>query len=289
MFLQRTRLVFTLFSFQDGLFRLIILDHKNFQPSECDLYKGNQACESRSLAVSLGCIYLQFVTWIIDLKAKPNDCGESCTFVPDVLSNLRKTHESRTCKDLMLSCAGGQCTLKQYLHNLGKISDPITKVISHELISELLDVTSTTINLHLLLQRADVMRQDWLERCVRIGERRGDWHIREKSLSVWSIPSHIADDTIVPRIFLSGNDDPEASMDRGADPNGNPSKSSRASYLAQEREDYVWNGYGLEYWLRDGRDFKAFSVMEYDPFQTARRELHAQLLHNAVNSYISRV
>ncbi len=229
------------------------------------------------------------MTWIIGLKAKPNDCVESCTFVPDLLSNLRKTHEPRAWKDLRLSCDGGQCTLKQYLHNLGKISDPITEAISRELISELLNVTGTTINLHLLLQRADVMRQDWLERYLRIVEWQGDWHIRENPRSGWSLPSYMADDTTVPRTFLGGNDDSEASVDHGADPNGNTLKSSWASYLAQEREDYGWKGYGFEYWLRERWDFKAFSVMEHEPFQTARRELHAQLLNNDVNSYISRV
>jgi len=254
----------------------------------------SQACESSSLAGSLGCIYLQFVTWIADLKVEPDDRDRSCTPAEDLFSNLQDTRKSRAREELMLSHTHGPRALKEYLRSLGELSDSITKSVSKDLISELLGVTSNKISLERLLQKADMMRQDWSQNCVGIAQNGGDWRISKKSLSVWSTPiRHRYPKTIAPidtevsERPLHEYDDLEYAVDREIDLDVGLNGSPQTSSSDQEMEHYHRDRYGLESWLRDGRDFQSFSVMEYDPFQTARRELHEQLVRNAVHSYFS--
>ncbi|KAH8597732.1 hypothetical protein B0O99DRAFT_684446 [Bisporella sp. PMI_857] len=270
-------------------------DYRDDYPTEYDPRRCSQSGESTTLAASLGCIYLEFATWIVDPKVKPNGRSRSCTPGSNRFSNVQDTRKSRAYEELMPSHTHSPWKFKEYLSNLGEFSDPITKAVSNDLISELLEVTSDKMSLERLLQKADLMRQDWSQNFVGAAKKRSNLSINKKTPSVWSTTtrhrhsSTAPIDTETSSKLSNEQGDLEYVMDCETDLEIGPNSSPRTSSIDQGMKHYLRDRPGLESWLRDGVDFKSFSVIEYDPFQTARRELHEQLIMNTVNCFSNRV
>jgi hypothetical protein len=83
------------------------------------------------------------------------------------------------------------------------------------------------------------------------------------------------------------NQDPSYIMDYETVNDTDRNSTHRIFSFDEELDHCIWDRYWLENWLQEDRDFKSFCVIEYDPFQSARRELHKQLLENALDRHFS--
>jgi hypothetical protein len=178
-------------------------------------------------------------------------------------------------------------TIKEYLLNLGERLHPITKAVSEDLIAEMLGVRGDKIRLKRLWQK------DWWQNCIATIQKRDGWRMGKRLPSVCSMntgsgnrrtTSNDTGETLErPQNESDGSEHTKMELD--ADLEGSPHGSPLRASLEEKMEEYLRDRYILGRWLQDERDFKSYMVIEYDPFQGAARELHEQLLKNAVDSY----